>query len=214
MKTVDWILDFVFPKRCVGCSKYETFLCEECKPKMMRVKQICPMCCGESIGGLTHKQCKRKLGMEGLKAVCAYRNPVVRAVVDGIKYGFNRDLVKIILSDYEYGFQKVDMIVPVPLHWYRENWRGFNQAEEIAMMIGKVEKALVRRRKTEQQARIKNKELRVKNIEGAFQVVGDVRDKRILLVDDVFTSGASMRECARVLKKAGAREVWGFVLAR
>ena len=154
--------------------------------------------------------------MEGLFAVFAYKNPVVRGVVDGIKFGFCRDLVKIVLDGYEYDYEKVDVVVPVPLHWYRENWRGFNQAEEIAKEIkgSKVRNILVRKRKTEQQARIKSKEIRVKNIAGAFEVAEKVRGMKVLLVDDVFTSGASMRECAKVLKKAGAMEVWGFVLAR
>ncbi len=118
----------------------------------------------------------------------------------------------------------MDLVVPVPLYRHRFNWRGFNQAEEIARCVSErlgvdYANVLLRTRNTKQQARLKDRKERFENIRGAFVVKkmlrdGFVRDKRVLLVDDVWTSGATMRECGRVLRKAGAGRVGYFVLAR
>lgn len=219
------IVDFVYPKICVGCGVWGSFLCGECVERLDFVDQICPMCGEESIMGWTHPRCKSKYGMDGLIAIYEYQEPVARAVVDGIKYGFNRDLIKMVLKNFSFEAGiKFDLLVPIPLHYYRENWRGFNQAELLAQVISsqmtsiKVEKLLVRVRNTKQQVTMKSREEREENIRGAFKINKKFKNPKlkklkILLVDDVFTSGADMRECTRVLKKAGVEVVWGFALA-
>lgn len=219
------IVDFVYPKICVGCGVWGSFLCGECVERLDFVDQICPMCGEESIMGWTHPRCKSKYGMDGLIAIYEYQEPVARAVVDGIKYGFNRDLIKMVLKNFSFEAGiKFDLLVPIPLHYYRENWRGFNQAELLAQVISsqmtsiKVEKLLVRVRNTKQQVTMKSREEREENIRGAFKINKKFKKPKleklkILLVDDVFTSGADMRECTRVLKKAGVEVVWGFALA-
>ncbi len=175
--------------------------------------------------GWTHSGCKSKFGMDGLIAIYEYQEPVARAVVDGIKYGFNRELAKIILKDFVFQTGELfDMIVPLPLYFYRENWRGFNQAELLAQVVRsqmtdiRLERLLVRVRNTKQQVMMKTREDRQKNIEGAFRICEKFKNSKlkklkILLVDDVFTSGADMRECTKVLKKAGVKMVWGLALA-
>lgn len=220
---IEALIDFVFPKRCVGCGVDGCFLCDECRERLDFADQICPMCGEPSLMGWTHRGCQKKGGMDGLIAIYEYREPMARAVVDGIKYGFNRELIKIALEGFVFETGKeFDYLVAVPLHFYRENWRGFNQAEEIAKEIGSkmsipVSKVLRRVKMTKQQATLTTKEERQKNIEGAFEIDDGlkmfVREKKILLVDDVFTSGADMRECTKVLKKAGVVLVWGLALA-
>lgn len=217
------IVDFVYPKTCVGCAQWGSFLCEECIERLDIVDQICPMCGEESPMGWTHKSCKKDGGLDGLIAIFEYKEPVMRAVIDGIKYGFNRELVKIALKDFSFESGVVfDFLVPVPLYYYRENWRGFNQAYEIAVVVGESLKmetnnVLKRNRNTKQQVLMRTKEERYKNIQGAFEVQGmwldKLKGKKILLVDDVFTSGADMNECARVLSKAGVETVWGLALS-
>lgn len=224
------LIDFVFPKRCVGCGEWGNFLCKDCFERLDFVDQICPMCGEGSAMGWTHPRCRDKWGMDGLIALYEYQEPVARAVVDGIKYGFNRELVEIVLKDmrFETGIA-FDLLVPVPLYFYRENWRGFNQAEELVKVIGAkllvpCVKALKRKRNTKQQVTMKTKEERELNIKGAFKInekfknflqrrTGKTQKLKILLVDDVFTSGADMRECTKVLKKAGVEIVWGLALA-
>lgn len=218
----DALIDFIFPKRCVGCGEWGKFLCKDCFERLDFVDQICPMCGEGSPMGWTHPRCRSKWGMDGLIALYEYQEPIARAVVDGIKYGFNRELVGIVLKDmrFETGIA-FDLLVPVPLHFYRENWRGFNQAEELAKVLSSqmtvpLENILKRVRKTKQQVTMKTREERLMNVRGAFAVdptSSRLRGARVLLVDDVFTSGADMRECTKVLKKAGVEIVWGLALA-
>lgn len=220
----DILIDFIFPKTCVGCGTWGSFLCKDCTDRLDFVDQICPMCGEESAMGWTHPRCIRKNGMDGLIAIYEYQEPVARAVIDGIKYGFNRKLVEIVLENFKFETgESFNMLIPVPLYFYRENWRGFNQAENIAREISKkmkipVVKILKRNRNTKQQVTMKTREDREQNIKGVFEVSNMVKKAKlkklkILLVDDVFTSGADMRECTKVLKKAGVEVVWGLALA-
>ena len=218
----DTIIDFLYPKRCVGCGVYGTDLCKKCFEELPIAEQICPMCGLLSPMGWTHERCKTKNGMEGLTVIYSHEDSLVTKVIENIKFGFNKKMVSEMLRGFQFeSGAKFDWIVPVPLHFYRENWRGFNQAEEIGRAIGKgirveVKNILKRNRKTRQQALLTNREEREKNIRGAFELYENglsLKGKRILLVDDVFTSGADMRECTKVLKKAGVKMVWGLALA-
>ncbi len=121
------------------------------------------------------------------------------------------------------------IIVPVPLHRRRFNWRGFNQSELLANEIAAKSglevnnNLLIRWRNTTPQTKIRLMEERRKNIKGAFRVVGMgskpistglLKNKNIIIVDDVCTTLATLNECAVIIKKAGAKNVWGAVVAR
>jgi len=116
--------------------------------------------------------------------------------------------------------ERYDLIVPVPLHWHRRWRRGYNQAELLARGVAKrrripVVNALRRRKPTANQAGLTSAGRR-RNMAGAFEARGavELRSKRILLIDDVFTTGATASACARALKKAGAGSVSLLTLAR
>lgn len=224
MKIVfDLIMDFLFPRVCKGCGKMGKDLCNKCFKELSIAEQICPECGEESSMGWTHKRCKKKLGMDGLIAIYDYQDEKLKAVIDGIKFDFNKELVKSLLKNFRFETgESFDYLVPVPLHFYRENWRGFNQAEEIAKVVEKrlkvkTLKALKRVKRTKQQALILDKTERELNVKGVFKVEEKWRNmmkgKKVLLIDDVFTSGADMRECTKELKKAGVIMVWGLALA-
>ena len=161
------------------------------------------------------------MGLNGLVAIYDYQDEKVRKLIDDIKFGFNRQLIKTVLRSCEFEIgSNFDLIVPIPLYFYRQNWRGFNQAKDIANLLGENTdipefEALMRIKATKQQSMSLDKKERENNIKEAFVVLnaGDLKGKRILLVDDIFTSGASMKEACRVLKSAGAEFVWGFALA-
>ena len=128
-----------------------------------------------------------------------------------------------ILSENKLIFQNKEnsLLAPIPLSKSRERWRGFNQATLLANELSRFLKIpllnnnLIKIKKTQPQVELK-REQREENIKGAFKLKNPqkVRGKRIFLVDDVFTTGSTMEECARVLKKAGGKEVWGIVVAR
>lgn len=204
------------------CGREGSFLCSKCKKKLPMALQVCPMCTRPSIYGLTHDYCRQKMGMEGLMAVFDYKDLNVRRIIEAVKFGFNRDLIRIVLSGWKAPKKWQSMVlVPVPLHRYRKNWRGFNQAELVAVEAARgrspIVEALKRTKATNQQARTVSKSVRRENMKGVFEITGageSLRGKKVILVDDVFTSGATMNECAKVLRQAGIKEVWGLVLAR
>jgi ComF family protein len=117
--------------------------------------------------------------------------------------------------------EQYDVIIPVPLHLERLRWRGFNQALLLSKAIGVAHSVevnpflLERSHPTVPQTQLTGKERRM-NVKGAFTVSSSqqVRGKRVLLVDDVYTSGATVRECAETLMHAGAQVVDAFTLAR
>lgn len=114
------------------------------------------------------------------------------------------------------------VIVPVPLHKARFNARGFNQSELLARDFSQrfnlqfLPDTLIRTKNTPSQLEVSNKTARGKNMKGAFKVLKNdvLKGSRVILIDDVYTSGATMRECATALRQAGAREVWGVAFAR
>lgn len=118
-------------------------------------------------------------------------------------------------------FPQPDILIPIPLAKKRQKERGFNQSEEIGKELSKflkiplVNNALIKVRETLPQVELSGKE-REENIKGAFWCRDEnmVKNKTIFLVDDVFTTGSTMEEAARVLKEAGAKKVWGITVAR
>jgi competence protein ComFC len=225
-------LDILFPRKCVGCGKEGGYVCKECEVGMWEEEQICPACARPSRYGLRHEYCRDKT-MEGLICLWAYEG-IVRKLIKGSKY--NNYYFDYLKDDALHNWRIAQrpeltyfcrylelkpIVVPVPLYAKREKERGFNQAEIISLSLSKslslpMEKLLVRLKDTGRQVG-RTREQRLKVMEGAFTVnyKSQITNyKNILLVDDVWTTGATMRECARVLKNAGARQVGGLVLAR
>ena len=147
----------------------------------------------------------------------------VRDVVFDLKYRGIRalapDMGELLARHMESVRLGADLIVPVPLHRRRERERGYNQAALLARDLSRrtglpVAPALRRTRDTPPQVATVGPEERRANIEGAFECVADVRGRRVLLVDDVVTTGSTMGACATPLKAAGASKVLGLAFAR
>jgi len=225
------ILDLVFPKRCVNCGRWGEYVCEECQVGMWEEEQICPTCCRNSRYGERHKYCRGEL--EGLTCLWAYEG-IARKLITKAKYSGQFDVLEFLISNFPFDsaqgeqffyFKKFletnPIIVPVPLHPKREKERGFNQATIVASLIANryslvVKNLLTRVKDTGRQVG-KKREERLKAMSGAFELSRDtpyVIPNTILLVDDVWTTGATLRECAKVLRRGGAKQVWGLVLAR
>ncbi|OGD93881.1 hypothetical protein A2697_02355 [Candidatus Curtissbacteria bacterium RIFCSPHIGHO2_01_FULL_41_44] len=234
---VNLLFDFLFPKRCVSCGKFGAYICKGCFSKIEYIeKPVCSVCQRQAIGGKTHPGCRSRYGLDGLVVACRYRGPVKRAITK-VKYKWIYDIEKIFVDLTADNLWRFDLpsdltIVPVPLHSKRKRWRGFNQSEILAKSLAKkfgvdLRDVLIRTRETKSQVGLKRDE-RKENVKGAFSLnaiqtrfgiasqtgfVRSVEGKNFMLVDDVYTSGATMAECCRVLKKAGARQVWGLTVA-
>lgn len=221
---MNFILDLLFPKRCVTCRKFGEYLCPNCFSKIEFVQNpVCPYCERQAVGGKTHPGCAKRLGLDGLVVVCRYRGPVRNAIIK-IKYKWIYDIEKILATIISQNLWKFDfpadsILVPIPLHAKRKRWRGFNQAELLGKDLARRFKhpyldLLLRNRYTRPQVELK-KDDRKKNVEGAFSLKkqSGIYGKKFILVDDVYTSGATMSECAKVLKKAGASSVWALAVA-
>jgi ComF family protein len=148
----------------------------------------------------------------------------LREIVHALKYSGRRSVAKplaeLMRDRGREQLQRVDCIVPVPLHWRREYRRGFNQAREIARHLGPpVVEALVRRRATRPQVELAAGRRRA-NVAGAFAPRRhwfrgpQIRGRTVLLVDDVSTTGATLEACAQVLRDSGAADVYALTAAR
>lgn len=148
----------------------------------------------------------------------------LRRLIHLLKYDGVRPLAHVMAARLETGFRALggaDMIVPAPLHWRRSFERGFNQSALIARSLGRMlgirceRRLLARVRSTPPQAGLSQPE-RLRNLRSAFRVTRSesVREKTVLLVDDVMTTGATLNACAKVLQQAGAKEVRALVVAR
>lgn len=223
-----FILDLVFPKRCVSCGKIGEYFCQNCRSKIQFVDhQICPVCQKPSISSTTHFRCQTKLSLNGLISAVYYMGSA-RAAIHKLKYKFlysvADDLVNLICEklDFEKLIPKNDFILlPIPLHPARENLRGFNQAEKLAKILAKnfgweiSGNVLVRTKNTKPQTELPASERR-KNVIGAFKVVDKkaVKDKNFILVDDLVTTGSTLKSAGFALKRAGAAKVWCLTFAR
>lgn len=209
------IVDLIFPKLCVGCRREGKYICDDCQKKMIQPEQICPMCCKPSIDGWTHPRCRTTNGMERLIVGLPYKG-VVQQCLKKVKYKSAWEIIGFL---YELGkfSEYVDIVTSVPMWKGKEQRRGFNQAKILAELVGQNIDLLERTRETKPMFGLKKKERR-ENIEGAFKFMCQENNKtlgqRVILVDDVWTTGATMRECTETLKRSGAKEVWGITLAR
>jgi ComF family protein len=188
-------------------------------------KTSCPQCGLSSSGtGLNRTVCGSCISappdFDATISVFLYDFPI-DAMMQRYKYGNMLSLCSFFgqLLNEKVAPETVDLIIPMPMHPARIKERGFNQAHEIAKILCKNHKEKLdyksaqRQKLTPPQASLPLKE-RVKNIKGAFSVTGNLAGKRIAIVDDVMTTGASLNELAKTLKKAGAGHVECWVIAR
>jgi predicted amidophosphoribosyltransferase len=186
--------DFLYPRRCVGCGAFGTFLCGGCDEALSPTFEgdRCPNCTARWAGGLN---CPRCFGCEALDLLAgAYdMEGPARALVHGLKYRGVRELAGLMAPRVAQLRDKhsFDVAVAVPLHRSRERSRGFNQAEELLASLGwpVAPGSLLRTRKTESQVGLRAGERRA-NITGAFTWRGaSLRGLRVAVVDDVITTG-------------------------
>ena len=233
----EYLFEVLFPRTCLGCRREGSWLCEDCIATLdIQNWSLCPVSQKRVLDFKTCENCRSKTKLTGLFTPLSFENPLIKKAIHQFKYEpfvkelaiplsyiiiSHLNLIELPASSYAVAGGQGPVLIPVPLHKSRLRWRGYNQAEELAEELSKslgipVEtNSLVRLKSTPPQTELTGAE-REENIKGIFgcRNVEKVRRKKVLLVDDVYTTGATMEECARVLKEAGAREVWGMVVAR
>ena len=208
--------ELFFPKRCFFCKKYGALLCGDCQA-LFEVSAI-------------HYPNREIKYLSDIYSACSYENKYAQKLIRQLKYEpfckeFAAPLADLIADHFKLAEIKLDsqdsVIAPIPLANKRLRWRGFNQAEAIASELGKLwqipvaKNCLLRIRETATQTDL-DKSRRRENIKNAFICPDSapIKNKIILLVDDVITTGATMEECARVLSRRNAKQVIGITLAR
>lgn len=207
------IVQFLFPSRCPSCHAY-----------VEKEGQWCPSCLNEILRNknLAYDAQIRKY-ISPIIAIGKY-DKGLKDLIHELKYQNNFSTLPYIYTvlkklDEEWQFTSFDLVIPVPLHFQKLRKRGFNQVDKIFSAWAKANKLhyadiLIRTKKTKSQYSL-NPAQRKQNLQDAFELKENisVTDCKCLLLDDIFTTGSTLKNCAKVLKQHGASKVSGLVLA-
>ena len=212
MNLLELVTDLLFPKRavCVCCGDKtgltRDWICEPCRRRLAR----------NWIGAFTEHK------MDGMAAAYRYAGPA-GGLVRALKYRSVTGLAEMMASDMLRAYRQIEptgaeVVCAVPMHAKRKRLRGFNQSEILARAVAEklhlpYEELLIRTRNTVQQARLHGAARR-HNLVNAIAAQGNIRDRRVLLIDDVYTSGQTAHTCAQALRNAGAGKVFLLVFAK
>lgn len=212
---IETVLNLIFPPSCGICGKLgNSHLCENCHKELNKIEK-----------NVLEKHCDKFFYSHFW--IFKYEDEIRDKIID---YKFNeksylyRTFVEIILNNKkacEY-IKSFDYIIPVPIHKKRYKARGYNQSELIAKdLTKKIENLhfgndIIKKIKNIVPQSTLNKDERIDNVKGAFEVldVGNIKEKKILLLDDVFTTGSTVNECSKMLLSKGCSEIGVFTIAK
>ncbi len=235
--TKELLLYLLLPRACVCCSKdldynYTDPLCPTCFDTLEIMPDLICERCGVYLpsGGAHCHRCRgskeKQYKCSTIRSAFMY-NKAGRSLVLAFKYNMDLSLQKflsehLISAFYKYNeIRDVDILIPIPLQRHKQNHRGFNQSELLANNLSShikkpmLTSVLIKHKKTKTQAFL-NREERIRNVKDAFKCIGveKIKNKNILLVDDVATTSSTLESCAIELKKHGAKKVYALTLAR
>jgi ComF family protein len=240
-----WLLDLLFPKRCLACGEYGNFVCGECLRKFSFLEeQECPNCRKKNrFGFFCNEKCRKGFYFDQLIVCSSYnKNILIRNLITNFKYKFVKELsfvlAEALRTQFVYTSQFIPefskaIFVPVPIHKKRLLYRGFNQSKLLTENLlfylkndpdfeNKFENVesfdcLIREEYSIGQAKLHRAE-RLKNLKGSIkfdqEFSNKIKNKFLILIDDVATTCTTINECSKVLKQFGARHICGLVLAR
>jgi len=210
-----FLLEILFPSKCLGCHKNGEILCVNC---------------------IDNIRLAERPTEEKILALYDYRDPIIKSAIWKLKYyhhpylgqKLGELLYQSFLEEIEllqmFSFGSPIIVIPVPISYNKRKLRGYNQSEIIARSfcslgnskLFKLEKDIVYKKlNTIPQARIENRARRLKNIKGAFEIKNEekIKGRTIIIIDDVTTTGGTLTEMMKLLKKSGAKKVIGFAVA-
>lgn len=216
MNVINSILDFIFPVDCISCKKQGGYLCTEC---------------------LNNLQEAERESLKWIFPIYDYRDPIIKKAIWLLKYKNKRKITKI-LSEALYprileelseitlleNFHN-PILIPIPLAPKRKKERGFNQAELVCQHLAKLDASnknftlitnvLIKPKDTIHQAHIHNRKDRLENLLGSFSVKNAdlIKNRNIILIDDITTTGATLSEAKKVLREHGAKKIIAFTIA-
>ena len=230
MNILNSLTNLFYPPHCFSCNERindSAILCRKCSDELVGLKEnSCVFCNKNTVNSFICEECKQEYPFDEVVSAYIFNLPLQR-MIHHFKYN---ELKKIgtflgyklaeILSTYSF-ISDTDYIIPVPLHKTKKRFRGFNQSEIIAkalsvkLNIPILKNVLKRKKFTQTQTKLKKHE-REKNVANAFQVknFGTIKNKSLLLVDDVLTTGSTMKSIALLLKENLAKHIYVCTLAR
>lgn len=237
----EFLTDLFFPKFCLGCQKEGTFLCNDCR-ELLEIGEFDYCLCNKPLRILPGQKngkcqaCQAKK-LSGIYFALSYKNILAKRLIRQFKYepylkDLKSTLAGILIEHFVKTKKNTDeiwensILIPAPIDSKKLKIRGYNQSEELAEELSKTLKVpvvsdiLIKIKKTAPQMELSKQE-RENNLIGAFSInnratsdVVQLHNKKVFLVDDVYTTGSTMEECAKILKEAGAKQVWGISLSR
>ncbi|MBS6194686.1 MAG: ComF family protein [Clostridiales bacterium] len=229
---ISHLLDWIYPRRCVFCDdllgKNEKYLCRECRKKVpVPIRE--PRCkkCGKPLNRAEQeycRDCRRGDQMyDGGMGIFLYKDPLKQSLMRFKFHGrkeYGEFLGKLMCTYSTEFISRIrpEVILPVPLHKKKQNARGYNQAQILAEEVSRgfsipIRTDLVLRKKFTKAQKELNRKERKKNLEQAFTVEGQAGQyQRVLVVDDIYTTGSTVNAIAGKLKKQGVKEVWFLTL--
>jgi ComF family protein len=227
-KSSQSLLDLLFPPSCISCKAAGSWLCQNCLDQIALITS--PLCerCGTPMTPNTSvcRQCKNNplQYIDGIRSAAQFEDNPIRPAIHFLKYRNHKAVASILAALLAEAYQRyqlaVDILMPVPLHAARFRERGYNQCELLARAMGQMlhkpvnTSALSRTRATKSQMTLGVHE-RHQNVAEAFACnPEDLSGQKVLLIDDVCTTGSTLDACADALKKSGVAAVWGLTLAK
>ena len=230
----NFVLDIIFPQFCIQCEKEGGCLCPDCFNLIDILEyQYCPVCGKRLIEQNICNNCVEKTNLDGIFSAALYADFIIKKSVARLKYepylkNLSNTFANLIITHFFLlnnnhirDVLRDSILIPVPISKDKRKIRNFNQAEEIAKELSIKLKLplycdiLLKIKPTPPQVGLPSWR-RKKNVKNAFEIfnIEKIKSRKILLIDDVFTTGSTMEECAKTLKAAGACEVFAVVVAR
>ena len=221
-KLLSLILDSIFPKACFGCDSTGSYFCDECiKTTPRQNTQRCIVCQKLSLAGLTHPKCKNTITPDQLITIFNYNQRPIKQLIIAGKYRFVKDIFILFgnILATELNIDRSFTICEIPLSRGRQNWRGFNQTKILAEQLSRLKSIecleLLNRHKHTRVQKDLSKQEREFNLRNAFSINKQAMiPDRVIVIDDVTTSGTTFLEAAKALKRAGAKFVWCIAIAQ